>query len=126
MSIIIYVQDGLQHLLRDDFLLWTWYVSDVKGAVAPESRIKRHLTLFLYQPKLPIFSGGSHLAHELVQHLIDRAVFVTGNEVSDDLVGEELITYLTSTLEGQDERPELGKRTGCVLTCHLRVCVYIR
>ena len=62
--------------------------------------------MFLYQPKLPIFSGGSHLAHELVQHLIDRAVFVTGNEVSDDLVGEELITYLTSTLEGQDERPE--------------------
>ena len=38
----------------------------------------------------------------LLGHLVKRASFVTGSEVSDDLVGEELTAYLTATLEGQD------------------------
>ena len=48
-------------------------------------------------------ANALHMAHELTQHLIDRAVFITGSYVSDDLDGEELITYLTNTLEGQDD-----------------------
>jgi len=75
---------------------------DVIKVIKELNRIA-HNSLTNNRENAKIKANALHLTHELTQHLIDRAFFVTGNEVSDDLVGEELMIYLTSTLEGQDE-----------------------